>query len=261
MENYDKKVLDLSMEAGRILLDAGAEIFRVEETITRIAKSFGIKKCSTFVLSTGIFITAENEEGQIYASVKHIPISGAKLHRIAAVNQLSREIEEGKYTVEEAGKKLEIIKDMPGKRGIVRMLASGTGSGCFCYLLGGNPEDMAAAFLSGFLLYALILGFGKREKRTSKIVTNLVGGFCVSFFAVFFYRLGLGNAPGSILVGSVMPLVPGVSLVNAVRDFADGDYIGGGVRFLDALMVALGIAMGVGIMYFLYYNLTGGILL
>ena len=44
MENYDKKVLDLSMEAGRILLDAGAVIFRVEETITRIAKSFGIKK-------------------------------------------------------------------------------------------------------------------------------------------------------------------------------------------------------------------------
>ena len=43
MENYDKKVLDLAMEAGRILLDAGAEIFRVEETITRIAKSFGIK--------------------------------------------------------------------------------------------------------------------------------------------------------------------------------------------------------------------------
>ena len=119
MENYDKEVLDLAMEAGRILLDAGAEIFRVEETITRIAKAFGIKQCSTFVLSTGIFITAENDEGQIYASVKHIPISGAKLHRIAAVNQLSREIEEGKYTVEEAEKKLEIIKDMPGKRGIV----------------------------------------------------------------------------------------------------------------------------------------------
>ena len=31
MENQDKKVLDLAMEAGRILLDAGAEIFRVEE--------------------------------------------------------------------------------------------------------------------------------------------------------------------------------------------------------------------------------------
>lgn len=46
MENEDKKVLDLSMEAGRILLDAGAEIFRVEETIKRIAMAFGIEKCT-----------------------------------------------------------------------------------------------------------------------------------------------------------------------------------------------------------------------
>ena len=46
MENEDKKVLDLSMEAGRILLDAGAEIFRVEETIKRIAMAFGIDRKS-----------------------------------------------------------------------------------------------------------------------------------------------------------------------------------------------------------------------
>lgn len=72
MENYDKKVLDLAMEAGRILLDAGAEIFRVEETMKRIAQSYGIEKFNSFVLSTGIFITAENEEGEIYASVKHM---------------------------------------------------------------------------------------------------------------------------------------------------------------------------------------------
>ena len=105
--------------------------------------------------------------------------------------------------------------------------------------------DMLAAFLSGFLLYVVLLAFEKREKTTSKIVLNMIGGFCVSLFAVFFYRIGLGNTPGSILVGSVMLLVPGVSLVNAVRDFAEGNYIGGGVRFLDALMVALGIALGV----------------
>ena len=57
MKSYDKKVLDLSMEAGRILLDAGAEIFRVEETIERISRAFGIEKCSPFVMSTGIFLT------------------------------------------------------------------------------------------------------------------------------------------------------------------------------------------------------------
>ncbi len=44
MENQDKKVLDLAMEAGRILLDAGAEIFRVEETMKRIAQAYGVEK-------------------------------------------------------------------------------------------------------------------------------------------------------------------------------------------------------------------------
>lgn len=261
MENYDKKVLDLAMEAGRILLDAGAEIFRVEETMKRIAQAYGIEKFNSFVLSTGIFITAENEEGEIYASVKHIPIQSAKLHRIAAVNQLSREITEGKYTLEEAVERLEQIKTMPGKKTITKMIAAGVGSGGFCYLLGGHFTDMLAAFLSGFLLYTVLVLVERREKMTSKIVVNLIGGFSVSLFSVLFYKLGLGHAPGTILVGSIMPLVPGVSLVNAIRDFAEGNYIGGGVRFLDALMVALGVSLGVSLTYILYFRLTGGIIL
>lgn len=259
MENYDKKVLDLAMEAGRILLDAGAEIFRVEETMKRIAQAYGIEKFNSFVLSTGIFITAENEEGEIYASVKHIPIQSAKLHRIAAVNQLSREITEGKYTLEEAVERLEQIKTMPGKKTITKMIAAGVGSGGFCYLLGGHFTDMLAAFLSGFLLYTVLVE--RREKTTSKIVVNLIGGFSASLFSVLFYKLGLGHAPGTILVGSIMPLVPGVSLVNAIRDFVEGNYIGGGVRFLDALMVALGVSLGVGLTYILYFRLTGGVIL
>lgn len=261
MENQDKKVLDLAMEAGRILLDAGAEIFRVEETMKRIAKAYGIEKFNSFVLSTGIFITAENQEGEIYASVKHIPIQSAKLHRIAAVNQLSREIAEGKYTPQEAIWQLERIKTMPEKKTLTKMLAAGVGSGWFCYILGGHLTDMLAAFLSGFLLYVILTLLQKREKETSKIVVNLIGGFSVSLFSVLFYNMGLGYAPGTILVGSIMPLVPGVSLVNAIRDFAEGNYIGGGVRFLDALMVALGVSLGVGMMYILYFRFTGRIIL
>lgn len=261
MENYDKKVLDLSMEAGRILLDAGAEIFRVEETIQRIAMAFGIEKCSPFVMSTGIFLTAENEQGEIYASVKHIPIRGAKLHRIAAVNQLSREIVEGKHTLEDAEKRLEQIKNMPGKRPVTKIIAAGIGSGAFCHLLGGGITDMLAAFLSGLIPFILVQAMDNREKKASKIVVNLIGGFSVTLCAVLFHGWGLGNAVGKILVGSVMPLVPGVSLVNAVRDFAEGNYIGGAVRFLDALMVALGISLGVSLMYILYFRFTGSIIL
>lgn len=261
MRSYDKQVMDLALEAGEILLDAGAEIFRVEETMRRIAKSYGIEKSNTFVMSTGIILSAENKGEEMYAHVKHIPINSARLYKVAAVNQLSREIEEGKYTLEEAKERLQKIRVMPGKRDVTRILAAGVGSGSFCYVLGGGMADMAASGLAGLFLFCCLVMLEKREKKTSKIVTNIIGGFAASLFSAIFYRMGIGKDMGSILVGAIMPLVPGVSFVNSIRDFADGDYIGGAVRLMDAILVAMGISLGVGLMYFLHYRLTGGALL
>ena len=48
-------VLLVSMEAGKIMLENGAEIFRVEDTMKRIAASFGVNDENFFVLSNGIF--------------------------------------------------------------------------------------------------------------------------------------------------------------------------------------------------------------
>ena len=53
-----REVLETAMKAGRLLLGNGAEIFRVEETIYRICRHYGVQSASTFVLSNGIFITA-----------------------------------------------------------------------------------------------------------------------------------------------------------------------------------------------------------
>jgi uncharacterized membrane protein YjjP (DUF1212 family) len=50
-----------------------------------------------------------------------------------------------------------------------------------------------------------------------------------------------------VLIGCLMPLVPGVSFTNAIRDIAAGNYISGLVRLVDAIVVALGIAIGVGV--------------
>ena len=260
-EGRDKEALDLAVKAGQILLDAGAEIYRVEETVQRIARAYGIRKCNTFGLSTGIFVTAEMEDHSIYAQVKHMPLNAARLHRVAAVNQLSREIEEGKHTIEDARNQLAAIEHMPGKRDITRIFASGLGSAGFCYVLEGTIADTTAAFFAGLFVYVLLILLEKRKKQTSKIVLNIIGGFWAALLTMIFFRIGIGQNYESILVGTLMPLVPGVSFVNAIRDFADADYIGGAVRLLDALLVALGISLGVGLMYMLYYRITGGMLL
>ena len=61
-----------------------------------------------------------------------------------------------------------------------------------------------------------------------------------------------------MIIGSIMPLIPGVAFTNAIRDIADGDYIAGSVRMMDALLVFFCIAMGVGLVFSLLHRFTGG---
>lgn len=100
---HDREILLAALEAGKLLLENGAEIFRVEETIYRICRHFGLTSASAFVLSNGIFLTSGDEEGREaqFAKVLLIPVNGANLGRVAEVNQLSRQIENGAYTLDQ----------------------------------------------------------------------------------------------------------------------------------------------------------------
>lgn len=255
-ETDQKEVLDAAMQAGHILLENGAEIFRVEETMERICRHFGIESGSSFVLSNGIFTTAGNEREEIFAKVQHIPVSGTHLDRVAAVNQLSREIEAGSVSLAEVKRRLKDIRMMPGKSKTMQIVASGVGSACFCYLFGGDLRDSAAAFLAGVFLYLYVIFLS--APRLSKIVGNIGGGALVTFVCMMLYLMKVGEHLNYMIIGSVMPLIPGVPFTNAIRDIADGDYISGSVRMLDALLVFFSIAMGVGMVFGVFHQLTGG---
>ncbi len=250
------------MAAGHILLENGAEIARVEETMERICRHFRVECENFFVLSNGIFTTGRpdfSSPGGQYAKVQHIPVKGTQLDKVVAVNQLSREVVEGRYSIEEIKERLDQIRCMPGKGFPVQILASGVGSACFCYLLGGSLIDSAVAFVAGFLLYIFVLLVGK--SHVTKITKNICGGALVTLVCILSYRLGLGEHLSHMIIGSIIPLVPGVSFTNGIRDIANEDYISGAVRLLDAMLIFLCVAIGVGVMFIAYHRIFGGILL
>lgn len=262
LEQNDQEVLEVAMAAGHILLENGAEIARVEETMERICRHFRVEYESFFVLSNGIFTTGRpslNSSGGQYAKVQHIPVKGTRLDKVVAVNQLSREVVEGHYNIAQIKEKLEQIRRMPEKRFHIQVLASGVGSACFCYLLGGSLIDSAVAFAAGFLLYIFVLLTGK--SRMSKITKNICGGALVTLVCILSYRLGLGESLSHMIIGSIIPLVPGVAFTNGIRDIANQDYISGAVRLLDAILIFLCIAIGVGVMFLIYHRIFGEILL
>lgn len=253
-----KKVVDLALEAGRILLKNGAEIFRVEETITRICQKFHVDQVDIFTLSHAIFVSAENGIEEAYTKVKHVPLSSAHLEIVAEVNDLSREIAAGRVTMAEAAERLKEIDQIPPKRPYFQILAAGVGSACFGFLLGSTIRESAIAFLIGCILYVWVLT--AKRHHMSKIIVNLVGGVVITALALLAQQVPLFGPLRleGMISCAIMPLVPGMAFVNAIRDIADSDFLSGTVRMIDALLVFVYIAVGVGITLSIYSNMVGG---
>lgn len=255
----EREILLVALNVGRILLENGAEIFRVEETVYRICNYYGLKSASVFVLSNGIFLTSGDQEETQFAKVLQIPVNNTNLSRVTEVNELSRRIEAGEYTISEVRKELERIEAMPEFSHSLQLLVAGITGSCFSIMFRGNLQDAVCSFFIGSLLYLYLLKIGK--PHFSKIVCNITGAFWVTAMSIFCYRLGLGHHLEAMMIGGIILMVPGVAFTNGIRDMADGDYISGSVRMLDAILVFFCIAMGVGFMMKLYQLMTGGVAL
>lgn len=272
--NESRKVLELTTRIGEVLLKNGGEIFRVQETMQRIAKAYGVEGFHVYVLANSIFASIEEDGRQICqqlqvgnneekdsddlvvaSQIRYIPLSSIHLGRVAAVNNLSREIVAKKYTMEEARKKIEEIDKIPFTNNLLQIFVSGLGSGAFCYLLGGSLIDSLASFLSGILLWCFVLYLSK--KGANKIMLNILSSALVTLTGILMFRYVFGENMDKIIIGSIIPLLPGVPLTNSIRDFLNGDYLSGTIRMIDAVLVACCIALGVGVVLRVFQIVTG----
>ena len=105
---------------------------------------------------------------------------------------------------------------------------------------------MLASALAGFISGIGVYG-GKKAGMQSFLV-NCIGSFLLAVTSI----LCVHYLPGTmvlnvIIIASIMPLVPGVAITNAVYDTLHGDYISGAARMLEAFVTAAAIPIGVGL--------------
>lgn len=245
-----RQLLNLALTAGEIMLASGAETYRVEDTMKRILQASGCENADAFVTATGIF-AGFNEIDKPVAMLRRVKTRSFNMEKIAMVNGLSRKIADGQIPIERAAAELEKIRAKPVYPLVLRVAASGICCLSFCYMFGGGVLDCACAFVTGVLVYLLYNLLNKG--RVSGFIVNVVCGavICACALAAF---AGFGDvAVGKVIVGSIMPLVPGLALTNAIRDILEGDYLSGAARMLDAVVTALAIAAGVGFVLKLWF--------
>lgn len=247
-----EKALRLANEAGQILLENGAEISRVEETMERIASAYEVSDKSFFVLSNGIITT-----GRRYAHAEVIPIRGTQLSRVVEVNQLSRDVTEGKVSLNELETRLQTIRNNKSKPWWETQLGITLGVSAFSFLFGSSFVDAAATFVCGMLLSTFIVFVGA---NLSRIFKNLLGGLLAGLLCVLVVALGFGEHLPNMIISTILALVPGVSFTNGMRDLANEDYLAGAIRLMDAVLVFFCIALGVALAFILENLFTGDLI-
>lgn len=108
-----KEILTLAVEMGDALLRNGAEVYRVEDTIDHILEAYEIENYDVYVLSNGIFASANEDKDDACSMIRHIPLGAIHLGRIAALNQLSREICSHECSLIDAWARLDECKSIP----------------------------------------------------------------------------------------------------------------------------------------------------
>ena len=79
----------------------------------------------------------------------------------------------------------------------------------------------------------------------------------MTFTAVICVQLGWGSRLDAIVIGNIMLVVPGVALTNAIRDALNGDILSGLIRMVEAITIAIAIALGVGFVLYLCQSIGG----
>lgn len=251
-----KEVLTLAVEIGDALLRNGAEVYRVEDTVLHILEAYEIENCDVYVLSNGIFASANEDKDDACSMIRHVPLGKTHLGRIAALNQLSREICSHDCSLIDSWDRLEKCKSIPYNSKCTQVFFCGLGSAGFCYLFGGMVLDTAFAFLAGALLQIFLCFSDKRLQ--SKFITNILGSALVTSISLLALATGFPVLQDKIVIGAIMPLVPGIALTTSIRDLFNGDYLSGAIHLMDALLTAFCIAVGVGALITLYQLFIAG---
>lgn len=252
----DKLLVETAVLAGEIMLVSGAEIYRVEDTINRILRTADRQTSEAIVLSTGIFATLNDPAIEPITVARRVTERATNLNKVYLVNNVSRRLCSGKISVEAAYKELNEIRTVLQYRPWMKNVGVVLVSLFFTLLLGGGWADcLAAAFVGG--ISAAVIWMSGRI-RLNAFCQNALGAFFVAVPALILKQCFPGLARDIIIIGGIMPLVPGVIFTTAIRDTLNGDYAAGSARIMEAVVIALAVAAGVGMGMAVFSQIVGG---
>ncbi len=242
--DYDK-LLNMATELGYQLMASGAEIYRVEESIYRLLRAYGLEDPQVFAIPNTLIVSVTTPKGHPITRMIRIPSHGTDIELLERCNHLCRRLCFNPVPLDEAQTQIEALsKDVRTYKPWQMLMGHGLAAAFFTPLFGGGVADSVSAFLCGVLV-GLCLMFGGRLIGSNAFFRTTICSAVASLVSLLLVRLGLGHDVDTVTIGVLMLLVPGAALTTAMREIMAGDIISGVNRMAEVLLVASAIALGV----------------
>lgn len=244
--------------AGQLIVENGGETYRVEETITRMGHAFGLVDVESFAVPSGLFVSYRKGDGSTETAVRRVRKGSTNLTRVDQVNQVSRQVESGGMTCEEAYiRLLEIRTKPPVVSPMQVVLWAALSSGSFAVMFGGGVIEFCVAAVAAAVAQLLSIYFDKR--KLNGIVSLLAGSTVSSLIPMLFHQLTHLCLLDVTVAGALMPLLPGLAMTIAVQDTMRGDSLSGTSHGITAALTAVMVAGGALVASAIMTLLWGGV--
>lgn len=241
-------VMNTALLAGEILLENGAEIARVEDTMMRISRNAGYANANVFVLLTGITMSLPDGTA---TQVRPVHSRTLDLEKVDQVNTLSRQFASAEIDVPTFYQQLRQVKVAVQTFPFwLQLIAAVVVSVTLMIAFTGLSQwwVMILTAVAGAAGYAVFyfINHELQIRFLSEFLAALIIGAIADAGVAW---LGLSRVAGdAVIIGALMPLVPGVPLMNAFRDTMSGNYLSGPARAVEAILSVCAIGLGIAIM-------------
>ena len=234
----------VALDAGRMLMEAGASAVSIDAIVTKFARGLGADRVDLRIGYASLAITIGIGANGI-TRMRKVGHLGVNQRVDLELWHLSDRVEAGQLTVEQTRAELERIATKTRRHSAwVMAIAVGLACAAFGRLLKVDWLGTGPVFL------AATIGQYVRRELLSRHVNVFVCATAVAFLSALIGGLGAHWAGSATvmtaMIASILLLVPGIPSVNAQNDILEGHPTLGSARAVTVAVILIFVAAGLG---------------
>ncbi len=198
---FYQEVLDICLTAGRLMIEGGSEMYRVEDTMLRIARNADINDPRVFATPTCVFMSLD---GGKLSQMKQIRDRNINLELVDRVNELSREFATKKIDLSELKNRIIEVANAPSFPMWMQIIGAAVLSATLMVLFMDDYDwvDFPGAALVGAIGFWAYYEFKKYTKVRflSELIAAMIMGVLALGLNYLYPKMIIDNIPNCALM-------------------------------------------------------------